>query len=115
MKKKKLIILVLIVLFIAVGLFCSLKIYNKDRIDFTINDTLPDGDNKKAKVIILAGQSNASGCSSDTYLKKNVSAEKQMVYRCEGSDDCYALPVAGRIGAGIVSERVSGAGYSQRN
>ena len=40
---------------------------------FTINDTLEDGHGKKATVILLGGQSNASGCSLDEYLKMNVS------------------------------------------
>ena len=41
--------------------------------DFQINDTLPEGENKKTKIIILLGQSNASGCSLVEYLKENSS------------------------------------------
>lgn len=39
--------------------------------DFKIDDSLKDGNNKKAKVIVLLGQSNASGCSLNSYLKQN--------------------------------------------
>lgn len=55
---------------------------------FTINDTLPDGEGKTATVIILAGQSNAAGCSLDEYLQKNVSAEKYAEYK-NGYDNVY--------------------------
>jgi hypothetical protein len=60
----------------------------KDEFKFTINDTLSDGQGKKAKVILLGGQSNASGCSRDDYLKKNVSAEKYLEYE-RGYDNVY--------------------------
>lgn len=36
---------------------------------------LPDGGGKRAKVIILIGQSNATGCSLNSYLEKNVPTE----------------------------------------
>ena len=60
----------------------------KDEFNFTINDTLADGQGKKAKVILLGGQSNASGCSRDDYLKKNVSDEKYLEYE-NGYDNVY--------------------------
>lgn len=41
----------------------------------SIKDTLLDGGGKTARVILLAGQSNAAGCSRNEYLKNNVSAE----------------------------------------
>lgn len=55
-----------------------------EEIDYTLNmntnyeiaDTLPDGNNQKVKVIVLLGQSNASGCSIVEYLQLNVSDEK---------------------------------------
>ena len=47
---------------------------------YTINDTLPDGERKKAKIILLGGQSNASGCSRDDYLNKNANSEKYFEY-----------------------------------
>ena len=40
--------------------------------DFPINDTLPDGGGEKARVILLLGQSNASGCSIVEYLQLNL-------------------------------------------
>lgn len=57
-------------------------------IDFAIQDTLPDGNGKKVKVIFLGGQSNAAGCSLDEYLEKNVSAEKYAEYD-NGYDNVY--------------------------
>lgn len=44
--------------------------------DFPISDTLENGNNQNAKVIILLGQSNASGCSIVEYLFKNTSEAK---------------------------------------
>jgi hypothetical protein len=38
--------------------------------DFSVADTLPDGGNKPVKVILLAGQSNASGVSYVSYLSR---------------------------------------------
>ena len=57
-------------------------------VPFVINDTLEDGEGKEASVIILAGQSNASGCGSDEYLKRNVSPEKYAEYEA-GYDNVY--------------------------
>ena len=73
---------------VVVGVFFGVKLYLDNRISFEINDTLPDGNVKKARVILLAGQSNASGCSSDEYLKKNVSANKYSEY-ANGYDNVY--------------------------
>ena len=56
--------------------------------NFTVNDTLPDGEGRKATVILLGGQSNASGCSRDDYLMKNVSEEKYAEYAL-GYDNVY--------------------------
>ena len=36
---------------------------------------LPEGDGRKTKVVLLLGQSNATGCSITEYLKQNVPAE----------------------------------------
>ncbi|MBO5789675.1 MAG: hypothetical protein J6R40_00805 [Clostridia bacterium] len=55
---------------------------------FPISDTLPDGGGRKATVILLAGQSNAAGCSQDAYLKNNVSPEKYAEYEA-GYDNVY--------------------------
>jgi len=39
--------------------------------EFTINDTLEHANDKNAKVILLFGQSNATGCSSKTYYESS--------------------------------------------
>lgn len=44
--------------------------------DFAVADTLERVDSKPAKVFILIGQSNASGCSYVSYLEKGVTKEK---------------------------------------
>ena len=53
-----------------------------------LHDTAPYGFGKKARVILLAGQSNAAGCSRDEYLKKNSSAEQYEEYKA-GYDNVY--------------------------
>ena len=90
-KRKKIIISATSVLFavlIGLGCFFGIRHYLENKITFTINDTLADGNGKKATVILLGGQSNASGCSLDEYLKKNVSAEKYAEYQ-NGYDNVY--------------------------
>ena len=59
-----------------------------------VEDTLPDGNGVEATVIILAGQSNASGASLDEYLKKNVTAEQYAEYE-NGYNNVYINYVAG--------------------
>ncbi len=44
--------------------------------DFSVNDTLERVNSRPAKVFILIGQSNASGCSYVSYLEKGVTKEK---------------------------------------
>lgn len=66
----------------------------RDTVSFTVNDTLPDGDGRVARVILLGGQSNASGCSRDDYLKKKVSAEKYAEYK-NGYDNIYINYLSG--------------------
>ena len=44
-------------------------------VEYPVADTLPDGQGERAKVIILLGQSNATGCSLTSYLQKGVSPE----------------------------------------
>lgn len=85
---RTILILVICAVIIAVGCFGGLYLHFKNKITVTVNDTLPDGNGKKATVIILAGQSNASGCSIDEYLKKNVSKEKYDEYQ-SGYDNVY--------------------------
>ena len=91
MKNKKIkfffitfIFIVLVMIIILITGFISLS----NRVDYVINDTLEEGNGQKAKVILLAGQSNASGCSLDEYLKINVSTDKYTEYD-NGYDNVY--------------------------
>ena len=85
---------VLSALLLGFACFFGVQYYRKSRIVFNIKDTLPDGGGKRAQVIILAGQSNASGCSLDEYLKKNVSEEKYAEYQ-NGYDNVYINYLSG--------------------
>ena len=90
-KKKKIIIYIISIIctiIVGLGAFFGIRIYLNNRITFTINDTLADGQGKKARVILLAGQSNASGCSLSEYLEKNASEEKYAEYT-SGYDNIY--------------------------
>ena len=44
--------------------------------DYPAPDGLPNGEGKEAKVILLLGQSNATGSSITAYLQKNIPAEQ---------------------------------------
>ena len=73
MSKKKKILLSILSVFCAVvlamgGFFAIREYVSYAKIHFTVQDTLPDGQGKKATIILLGGQSNASGCSRDDYL-----------------------------------------------
>ena len=68
---------------------------SSNQIRYTVNDTLPDGEGKVARVILLGGQSNASGCSRDDYLEKNVSEEKYAEYK-NGYDNVYINYLSGQ-------------------
>lgn len=48
--------------------------------DYPVPDTMPDGEGKRIKVILLLGQSNASGCSAGLYLKENIGEKAYSVY-----------------------------------
>ena len=56
--------------------------------DESIKDTLPNGWGKDATVILLAGQSNAAGSTSDEYLREKATAEKYKEYE-DGYDNVY--------------------------
>ena len=58
----------------------SNNINNSVSNSFTINDNLSAVNNKKAKVILVAGQSNASGTTFNEYLKQNVNEDKYNEY-----------------------------------
>ena len=97
LKNKKLFIAVVIAvcaILIGLGCFFAIKHFSKEKIEYTVNDTLPDGNGKKATVILLGGQSNASGCSLDEYLKMNVSDEKYAEYE-NGYDNVYINYLSG--------------------
>ena len=64
------------------------EMYTVGVYDHTVKDTLPSGNGEKARVVFLGGQSNASGCSHDAYLKKNVSPEKYAEYE-NGYENIY--------------------------
>ena len=90
-KSKKLTIIFIIILgLVSITLITCIGISKALEFQFlkNIEDTLIDGNGTKAKVIILAGQSNASGCSVDEYLQKNVSKEKYSEYE-NGYDNIY--------------------------
>ncbi len=89
MKKSKILILLIILSAIAlltagILILCG----GEEEITYMLNDTLPDGEGSVARVILLGGQSNASGCSRDDYLQQNVSAEKYAEYK-SGYDNVY--------------------------
>lgn len=91
MTKKKIVTIAVIAatcLIIALSCYFGIQYYRENNITFTINDTLANGNGREATVILLGGQSNASGCSLDEYLKRNVSTEKYAEYE-SGYDNVY--------------------------
>ena len=89
-RRKKITIfsIALCVVLLGVCVFVGVKHYRENQNSFTIQDTLPDGEGRKATGVLLGGQSNASGCSLDEYLKRNVSSEKYAEYQ-SGYDNVY--------------------------
>lgn len=55
--------------------------------NFSINDTLNFGNNEKVRVILLYGQSNATGCTNNSYLKEKDS--KTYDKASNGIDNVY--------------------------
>ena len=98
MSRKKICILsaaALLCALLAVALFLFvIRPYGQSKPSCTVKDTLPDGGGKAATVIILGGQSNASGCSLDEYLQKNVPPEQYAEYQ-KGYDNVYINYVSG--------------------
>ena len=98
MKKRKIILLSLIATLSALlfggACYFGAQYGLENKIVFNIKDTLPDGEGKRAHIIILAGQSNASGCSLDEYLKKNVSEKKYAEYQ-NGYENVYINYLSG--------------------
>lgn len=91
-KKKRIILLISVcavcAAILTLGIYFGVRDYIKNHPHFTIEDTLPEGKGQKAKVVLLAGQSNAAGCSHVPYLKQKVSAEKFGEYQ-SGYDNIY--------------------------
>ena len=48
--------------------------------DFPLPEALGDGGGRRVKVILLLGQSNATGCGLNSYLEKNLGAEAYSEY-----------------------------------
>ena len=96
MKKKIVIIsaIVAICLAVALGCYFGIQYYRENNPTFTVADTLPDGEGKEAAVVLLGGQSNASGCSLDEYLRRNVTDEKYYNYQ-NGFDNVYINHLSG--------------------
>ena len=88
LKNKWLIILISAILILIAGLGVFFGIRAKNKITFKVGDSLPDGEGRVAHVILLGGQSNASGCSHDEYLRQNVGEEKYAEYD-GGYDNVY--------------------------
>ncbi|MBR2381602.1 MAG: hypothetical protein IKA84_03820 [Clostridia bacterium] len=96
MKIKNIIFIILIWIFVVGATAFAIKIYDNEMItyDFSVNDTLPDGEGKNVRVILLGGQSNASGCSRDDYLQKYVSEEKYAEFK-NGYENVYINYLSG--------------------
>ena len=93
-RKTFILTIVLFAMVLVLGAVGTVHYYSANQIHYTVNDTLPDGNGKKARVVLLGGQSNASGCSLDEYLQKNVSAEKYAEY-ASGYDNVYINYLSG--------------------
>lgn len=50
-------------------------------LSYPVDDSLPDGQGQRAKVILLLGQSNATGCSLTSYLQKQVTPEEYAAFQ----------------------------------
>lgn len=89
--KKTITVFILFILVVVSFFGCSENSkFNSLKLDFnfTINDTLKDGCGKTAKIIILAGQSNATGVAYSEILKEKVSQEKFKNY-VSGQNNVY--------------------------
>ena len=96
MKTKNILFIILICILLAGTVIFAIKIYDNEMktFNFEINDTLPSGEGKTVRVVLLGGQSNASGCSRDDYLQKYVSEEKYEEYK-NGYDHVYINYLSG--------------------
>lgn len=81
-------ILFSIIFMVVVLIFVGYTVSEENKFNYEITDTLENGNGKHATVILLGGQSNASGCTLDEYLKKNVNDEQYNEYQ-NGYDNVY--------------------------
>ena len=92
MTKRKIVIISIITLIsaalVAVLVILGVDAHLNSKISYTVEDYLPDGEGKIARVILLGGQSNASGCSLDEYLEKTSTPQKYAEYK-NGYDNVY--------------------------
>lgn len=83
-KLLSIILIILIVLSATLMLGCRNEDDNSSHLelntDFKKPTTLNDGAGKSVKVILLLGQSNATGCALNSYLEKNVGKEQYSIY-----------------------------------
>ena len=76
-----------LVLLIGFGVFAVVNYY-RELADTGMKNTLSYGFGKNARIIILAGQSNAEGISQNEYLKKNTTPEQYQAYE-NGFENVY--------------------------
>lgn len=91
---------------------CSGRLNIKD--DFVINDTLDDVDHEKANVVLLFGQSNASGVSYSSCLKeRDVNLYNAYIngynniminYNCDNFSNYSSQFVTTKLGQGMISD-----------
>lgn len=86
--KRKILISAIGTIIIFASCCLGFYVHSKNKINILVNDTLLNGNGQKATIILLGGQSNASGCSIDKYLQKNVSEKKYDEYQ-NGYDNVY--------------------------
>ena len=64
----------------APGFFEGVQVDLDMNMSYPIVDSMSDGGGKPLKVILLLGQSNASGCSAGLFLKENIGEQAYSVY-----------------------------------
>ena len=62
------------------GFFEGVQVDLNMNMNYPIVDNMPDGNGEPLKVILLLGQSNASGCSAGLFLKNNIGEEAYSLY-----------------------------------
>ena len=62
------------------GFFEGVEVDLDMNMSYPIVDSMPLGEGKPLKVVLLLGQSNASGCSAGLYLKENIGEKAYSVY-----------------------------------